>query len=549
MSHERTQSRSSQYANDSSRDDEDLVPGRVSLSSQLQRPARAIVSGLVARKARDANGVADGADHAVAAASSSGGSPLPEQLMRKFESSLGADLSSVRIHTGETSAAANDAVGARAYTLGNDIHFGAGQYDPHSATGEHLLAHEVAHTVQQGSGAQRVQFKLDVSSPGDALEHEADRAADAMVSGAQASVSFGSGVQRKIMRDAAAVPKTVADAKPDIHLPDLKVTLAKGKLGPFDVEASITGGVSLTQSGPASEAKKDDGKGIKTNVGVSKDGVQVDAEKEFGPDSWSWKPNLHGSAGLDKNGKPHVGYGLGLKHEGFSFDNLDVGPFTLDFSAFEWNAGSEPEVAVVTAKVPITLTSKQQYKGYHVSGTITVAVSASPDLVEIGKWMAEQFGAALSSGLAGAAGAILAPFAIFAGGLYGWSQAGKEFNELSHTVDDFHTKVQLTAKEALTGKHVSVPMLGKDLNASTSAAAASVRSAICKDLKIPEGALATIAKTRPDVPTKIYQMAWKQMWPGVRAHLMDLYKDTTWKDYTQERLFIEGYDKGSYSES
>ncbi len=181
-------------------DDDQLDPGRRSRSELLRKPSFAVASGLVHRKARDANGVADGAERAVAAASSSSGMSLPDHLMRKFESSLGADLSGVRVHTGEVSAAANDAVGAKAYTMGSDIHFAVGQYDPSSADGEHLLAHEVAHTVQQGGGAQRMQFKLAVSSPGDAMEHEADRAADAMMSGLPAAVTFGTGVARLVMR-------------------------------------------------------------------------------------------------------------------------------------------------------------------------------------------------------------------------------------------------------------------------------------------------------------------------------------------------------------
>jgi hypothetical protein len=173
-----------------------IEPGQSSRSSLLRKLDHAVASGLVQRKARDANGVADGAEHAVAAASSSSGSPLPDTLMRKFEGSLGADLSGVRVHTGGASERAAGAVGAKAYTMGNDIHFGAGHYDPSSSGGQHLLAHEVAHTVQQSSRAQRVQFKLDVSSPGDSLEHEADRAAEAMVSGGAATVSGATRLSR-----------------------------------------------------------------------------------------------------------------------------------------------------------------------------------------------------------------------------------------------------------------------------------------------------------------------------------------------------------------
>lgn len=180
--------------------EDDRAPGRVSRSSLMRKLDRAVASGLISRKERDANGVVDGAGDAVAAASASSGCSLPANLQRKFESSLGADLSGVRVHTGESSAAANDAVGAKAYTVGNDIHFGAGQYDPSSSAGEHLLAHEVAHTVQQSGGAacKAMQFKLAVSSPGDSHEHEADAAADAMVAGNSFALSSAStAVHRK----------------------------------------------------------------------------------------------------------------------------------------------------------------------------------------------------------------------------------------------------------------------------------------------------------------------------------------------------------------
>ncbi|MEZ4398595.1 MAG: DUF4157 domain-containing protein [Kofleriaceae bacterium] len=152
------------------------VPGKATRTQRLQRKADR----------------APAADPAAALGMVAGGSgaPLPEQPRAQFEQSLGADLSAVRVHTGAGSAQAADALGARAFATGQDIHFGAGQYNPGDPFGMHLLAHEVAHTVQQG-GAGAPQAKLTVSQPGDALEHEADRAADAMVAGAPAQVSTG----------------------------------------------------------------------------------------------------------------------------------------------------------------------------------------------------------------------------------------------------------------------------------------------------------------------------------------------------------------------
>ncbi|MDQ3341919.1 MAG: DUF4157 domain-containing protein [Myxococcota bacterium] len=249
MTHESQQSHASSASAAADHDTNDVEPGQLSRSALMRKPDHAIASGLLQRAARDANGVADGAEHAVAAASSSSGSALPETLMRKFESSLGADLGGVRVHTGDASAAANDAVGAKAYAVGNDIHFGAGQYDPSSPGGEHLLAHEVAHTVQQAGGAQRMQFKLAVSSPGDSLEHEADRAAEAMVAGAPAQVTGASGLARTTLQrndkpvGAGTGPKKTLSG---LAAANGALSLLKNSAGPTTVNGGAMGDVTLT---------------------------------------------------------------------------------------------------------------------------------------------------------------------------------------------------------------------------------------------------------------------------------------------------------------
>lgn len=199
MNFQRDQER--KHAHDAAPHHDVDAAGRTSASAQLDAPTSPIASGLVQRKARDANGVADDAGHAVTAAASSSGQPLPDTLMRKFEASLGADLSGVRVHTGAPSADAAASVGAKAYTMGQDIHFGAGQFDPSSSGGEHLLAHEVAHTVQQQGGSPTRQHKLEVSAPHDSAEHEADRAADAMVAGQPFAIGGAApGAARRVFR-------------------------------------------------------------------------------------------------------------------------------------------------------------------------------------------------------------------------------------------------------------------------------------------------------------------------------------------------------------
>lgn len=88
-------------------------------------------------------------------ASKGGGAPLPDQTRGKMESSFGRDLGNVRIHNDSSSAAMNKSLRAQAFTHGNDIYFNSGKYDPGSRSGQHLLAHELTHTVQQGEGTVR----------------------------------------------------------------------------------------------------------------------------------------------------------------------------------------------------------------------------------------------------------------------------------------------------------------------------------------------------------------------------------------------------------
>lgn len=121
-------------------------------------------------------------------------------LQSKFESSLGTGLDGVRIHRNARSAAAADSIGARAYTVGNDIHFNKGEYDPDSPRGQTLLAHEVVHAVQQAGIARQVQPKLQVSEPGDSLEREADEAATAIMQGRPAQVTAAAGIARKVIQ-------------------------------------------------------------------------------------------------------------------------------------------------------------------------------------------------------------------------------------------------------------------------------------------------------------------------------------------------------------
>lgn len=86
-------------------------------------------------------------------AMSGGGQSLPSRTL--FESRFGFDFSDVRIHSGPESAGAASALGARAFTVGNHIYFGAGELQPSTPAGRHLIAHELTHTIQQKAPAAR----------------------------------------------------------------------------------------------------------------------------------------------------------------------------------------------------------------------------------------------------------------------------------------------------------------------------------------------------------------------------------------------------------
>jgi hypothetical protein len=164
----------------------------------------AINAGVVMRNG--SGDVAEGADTLVSRAATGSSHSLPAGLRSRFESSLGADLSSVRIHSDGSAAAAASALGARAYATGQDVYMGADEYRPGTADGDFLLAHEVAHTVQQSSVASEPQCKLDISTPGDFSECEADEAAHAMLRGAPFAVTAGAGLARRIQRTGIGQP-------------------------------------------------------------------------------------------------------------------------------------------------------------------------------------------------------------------------------------------------------------------------------------------------------------------------------------------------------
>ena len=137
------------------------------------------------------------------------GSSLPGTLKGAMERGFGFDFSKVRVHTDEQADRAARSLGAEAFTLGTDVVFRAGAWNPHSYQGQHLLAHELAHVVQQDgqTGVVDTALTVEVGDAHDPLEAQADSAADAVMHGRAASVTDlrPGRVQRRIQRAVSTV--------------------------------------------------------------------------------------------------------------------------------------------------------------------------------------------------------------------------------------------------------------------------------------------------------------------------------------------------------
>ena len=151
----------------------------VASDSAVERLASTVGNQAFGVLARDGAGILpDGTAHpdvtAAIARRRGGGAPLDSGMREGFASSLGDSLEDVRVHTDREADSLARSVSARAFTTGTDIYFAQGEFQPSSNQGRQLIAHEVAHVVQQ-RGAPTTG-PLRVSQPGEPLEQEAEAA-------------------------------------------------------------------------------------------------------------------------------------------------------------------------------------------------------------------------------------------------------------------------------------------------------------------------------------------------------------------------------------
>jgi len=136
---------------------------------------------------------------------SGGGSRLPSVLLAKMEAAFGADFSSVRVHIGPQAAR----IGAVAFTMGNQLYFSPGMYQPNSVRGQALIGHELAHVIQQRQGRVRAPapgmsvvrdkfLEAEADRLGmQAASHTMQRRSTGPVNGSQSSPLFAQGVVQR----------------------------------------------------------------------------------------------------------------------------------------------------------------------------------------------------------------------------------------------------------------------------------------------------------------------------------------------------------------
>jgi len=236
------------------------------------------------------------------------GASLDGGMRSRMEGAFGYDFSQVRVHTDARAAQLSSNLNARAFTIGNDVAFGAGEYRPGTPIGDALLAHELAHVVQQGAATAPTPSN-STGTEYHNLEDDADLAA----AGAVVSLWTGTkGAMRRIGRQAMPRLKSglrlqrCGGAQATPQTPNLKTD----KVLKQNWDAALKDGLALLNQSISGKNQKP--------------GCAFPAGKK--PEQWNYGPGWRREPYGEEVGKYHVAFiPTKLPHESVDllFDNLD----------------------------------------------------------------------------------------------------------------------------------------------------------------------------------------------------------------------------------
>jgi hypothetical protein len=156
----------------------------------------------------NAGSLPTGVPASVSQALESAGSPLNSSVRVRMETLFGHDFGHVRVHTDDAAARSATAIQAQAYTFGDHVVMGANSWQPDTAAGRRLLAHELTHVIQQGG--QAAASPTAIGDPGTDAEREASQFAKSI--GADVGLLAGHDLSRIPIRANAAAAKV--ESKP-----------------------------------------------------------------------------------------------------------------------------------------------------------------------------------------------------------------------------------------------------------------------------------------------------------------------------------------------
>src|SRR5262245_265740 len=160
------------------------------------------------------------------------GAPLEHGTREFMEQRFGHDFSRVRVHADSEAASSAKSANAQAFTVGNNVVFGSGQYNPGSPSGKQLLAHELAHVVQQDKPSAGSAQTSD-------YESEANAASRRVAKGERASVTLAAPpvMQKQALPGNAPAADLTESASPIMATAIGSVTLDGFETGKADISA------------------------------------------------------------------------------------------------------------------------------------------------------------------------------------------------------------------------------------------------------------------------------------------------------------------------